>query len=190
MQISILFLLAHAQHGRAVDTIKADTVPVRAEVQTEKSSSDQTKDRTYPEGVKLHPALAHFAMAFPFFLALLEVMCLLKGRPPDLIEGISVFITSAAVVSATLSGTYAHNLMYDLPISAEAESLLHTHENFGLLLAGVFGLLLLLRLVYVFLPNRTLRYVFLILLLVSLPLVLYQGFMGGRLVYDFGVGVR
>ena len=190
MQISIFLLLAHAQHGKAVDTIKADTVPVRTEVQTEKSPSDQVEGRIYPEGVKLHPALAHFAMAFPFFLALLEVMYLLKGRPPDLIEGTSVFITSAAVVSATLSGTYAHNLMYDLPISAEAESLLHTHENFGLLLAGVFGLLLLLRLVYVFLPNRTLRYVFLILLLVSLPLVLYQGFMGGRLVYDFGVGVR
>jgi len=124
MQISILFLVAHAQHGGPADTLKANGDPVRAEVKTEKSPSVPPKGRIYPEGVKLHPAIAHFAMAFPFFLALLEVMYLIKGRSPDPIEGVSVLITSAAVVSATLSGVYAHNLMYEITISSEAESLL------------------------------------------------------------------
>lgn len=143
----------------------------------------------YPEVVKLHPPVVHFAIALPLFALLLEGFYHLRGRKPDDIEFLTLLLASGAVVGAAVTGYVAHESMENLPISPQALELLHTHETLGIALAGLFSLILLLRLVYAFKPVPVIHHIYVLLLLTGVAGLLYQGNLGGKLVYDFGLGV-
>jgi len=149
----------------------------------------RTESVVYPEVVKLHPPAVHFAVALPFLALLLEGLYHLKRRRPDEVEFFVLLASSGAVVAAAVTGYVAHESMENLPISQEALEFLHTHETLGLILAGLFLLVLLLRLVYLFKPLPFVHHLYVLLLLVGVLGLFYQGSLGGKLVYDFGLGV-
>ncbi len=147
------------------------------------------KEIVYPSVVKLHPPAVHFAVALPIFALLLGGFYHLKGKEADEVEFLSILLSSGAVIGAAITGYVAHESMEDLPIKAEALELLHTHETLGISLAALFSAILLLRVIYVFKRSPVLHHLYMLLLLVGVAALLYQGNLGGKLVYDFGLGV-
>ncbi|RLJ70325.1 putative membrane protein [Hydrogenivirga caldilitoris] len=143
----------------------------------------------YPEVVKLHPPVVHFAVALPLFTLLLEGLYHLRGRKPDEVEFFALLLSSGAVIGAAVTGYIAHESMENLPITPQALELLHTHQTLGIALAGLFSLVFLLRLVYTFKPVPIIHHLYLLLLLTGVAGLLYQGNLGGKLVYNFGLGV-
>ncbi len=146
--------------------------------------------RAPPPIVKLHPPVVHFAVALPVLLLLLEVGYLLHRRPPDGLELGAVLLTFLSVLAAYVTGYVAHESVGDMPIEDRAVDLLHTHGRVGLILMTLLFTVLLFRLLYRYLPLNLVRYLYVLLIAVSAALALYQGLLGGTLVYDFGVGVR
>ncbi|WP_457601654.1 DUF2231 domain-containing protein [Hydrogenivirga sp.] len=143
----------------------------------------------YPEVVKLHPPAVHFAIALPLFALLLEGLYHLKGRKPDEVEFFTLFLSAGAVIGAAVTGYVAHESMENMPISPQALELLHTHETLGIALAGVFSLVFLLRFIYAFKQVPMIHHLYVLLLLTGVAGLLYQGNLGGKLVYEFGLGV-
>ena len=143
----------------------------------------------YPQVVKLHPPAVHFAVALPFFALLLEGLYHIKRRKPDEVEFLGLLLSSGAVMAAAVTGYVAHESMEDLPITPQALDLLHTHETLGIILALLFSGVLLLRLIYAIKPAPLLHHFYVLLLLLGVVALIYQGNLGGKLVYDFGVGV-
>ncbi len=143
----------------------------------------------YPPEVRYHPPAVHFAVSLPIILLVLEAFYILRGKRPDSLEFLFVFLTSSAVTGGALTGYVAHESMEDIPIQAKALELLHTHETLGIYLAVLFWLVFALRLLYTFKPSLILRLFYLILMLAGAGGVLFQGSLGGKLVYDFGLGV-
>ncbi|MDQ7081960.1 MAG: hypothetical protein Q9N34_02420 [Aquificota bacterium] len=52
-----------------------------------------------------------------------------------------------------------------------------------------FSLLILLRALYSLKGSNVLHHLYMLLLFIGVLLLLYQGNLGGKLVYDFGLGV-
>ncbi len=151
--------------------------------------SQRVEKVVYPPVVKYHPAAVHFAMSLPIVVLVLEAFYLLRARKPDGLEFLFVFMGSGAVAVGALTGYVAHESIEEIPISKEALELLHTHETIGIYLAVLFGVILLLRLLYFLKPSGSLRFLYLLLMLVGAGIILFQGNLGGKLVYDFGIGV-
>ncbi len=144
---------------------------------------------SYPSVMKIHPPTVHFAIALPLFALLLEGYYLLRRRNPDDIEFFTLFLSTGGVVLASTTGYIAHESVEELLVESEILDLLHTHETIGLSLAVLLSLTFLLRVLYRFRPSKTLRFAYLILLLIGVITILIQGNIGGRLVYDLGLGV-
>lgn len=144
---------------------------------------------TYPGIVKIHPPVVHFAIALPVFALLLEGFYQLKGRRPDELEFLTLLLSSGAVLGAAVTGYIAHESMENLPITEQALETLHTHETLGLSLAALFVAITILRVFYTFKPISMLHHIYILLLIIGVGAILFQGNLGGKLVYDFGLGV-
>ncbi len=145
---------------------------------------------TYPEIVKIHPPVVHFAIALPVFTLILELFYILRKKATDGVEFLSILLSSISVISASVTGYIVHESIETLPISSEALEVLHNHETLGIILAIIFAVILLLRILYLITPKGVFRTLYLILLFVGVVLLLLQGNLGGILVYDYGVGVK
>ncbi len=136
----------------------------------------------------LHPAVVHFPVALTFVALLFEV----ASRVPrwrTLESGSLVLIVLAALgtVAGVVTGHLAHE---EAVVPAEARALLEQHEELGLLLGWGLPLLAVAR---AWLARAGRRYgplglLYLALLGVVCGAMAYQGHLGGRLVYDHGVG--
>ncbi len=144
---------------------------------------------TYPPEVKIHPPAVHFGIAFPVFALVLVVFYYLKGRNPDETEFLAILLASGSVLASSVTGYIAHESMEELPISKQALELLHTHETIGIALAVLFLLILLLRVSFFFKPRPFIHHLYALLLLAGVIALFFQGNLGGKLVYDFGLGV-
>lgn len=144
-----------------------------------------------PSGLhKLHPPFTHFAVALPlalFVTASFQVWRFKTLRPS---EGLLFCLAVLGVVAAAATGMIAHNAVELFPISDEAKTWLHRHEDLGTGLAFFYLLLSAYRFrLHVRPPSKTGGYrPYLLLLLLGSSALLVQGAIGGMLVYDFGVG--
>jgi uncharacterized membrane protein len=154
-----------------------------------KETTPKVERVTYPPAVKYHPPAVHFAIALPAVTLVLQAFYLLRNRKPDGLELLFILMASGAVLAGAVTGYVAHESMEDLPIRREALNLLHTHETVGIYLAVLFGGILGLRLLYWVRPSGILRFLYTVLLLIGTAVILFQGNLGGKLVYDFGLGV-
>ena len=171
--------------------VKPDTIETHVSTQpTPEVERSAVREDTPPPIVKLHPPAVHFAVALPILLLLLEIGYLLYRRPPDGLEMGAVLLSFLSVLTAYATGYVAHESMEDMPIGEKAASLLHTHERVGLTILLLLLAVLLLRVIYRYLRINILRYLYVLLAALAAALVLYQGSLGGALVYDFGVGVH
>ncbi|MFN4245450.1 MAG: DUF2231 domain-containing protein, partial [Brevinematia bacterium] len=134
----------------------------------------------------------HFAIAFPIILLVVEIFYLITKRKPDMLEFIIIVFATGGVILATISGLYIYNNMQE-PEIKEAYELYELHELLGILLGIIFVLILGLRVFYQFLKDEKVknitRWAYILAILVSCLLLLYQGWLGGVMVYEYGIGV-
>jgi uncharacterized membrane protein len=136
----------------------------------------------------LHPAVVHFPIALTFVALLLEA----ASRVPrwrSLEGGSLVLIVLAALgaLAGMVTGTLAHD---EAVVPVEARALLEQHEELGVLLGWGVPLLAVARVLLARFDRRygPLGWLYLVLLCVVCGAMAYQGHLGGRLVYDHGVG--
>ncbi len=132
--------------------------------------------------VKLHAALVHFAIVFPVSLLLIELYYLLTKRQPDGLHALFTYLSFFVVIMATATGFFA-SVKFGKEILSFSQ--FHVHRALGLALNGLFFSLAVVRfLMHSESSRKTLRKIFIILLLACVVLLLYQGKLGGAIVYD------
>ena len=138
----------------------------------------------------LHPRLVHFPVALLATGSVLALVYLLSWRRPALPAAVwlMLFLGWLGVFPAVVSGLVDRNAAPDDPAVLAALNP-HIAAGFGLLI--VYGLLLYQRLRDPAVLDRPRQRVWLVaLLLAGLALLLLEGWLGGKLVYDLGVGVQ
>lgn len=136
----------------------------------------------------LHPAVVHFPIALAMTALLFEVLG--RGRRlRRLADGGPVLLLLAAVgaVAAVLTGKAAHDAAV---VPAGARALLESHEQLGQRAMWVLIALAVVRLVLAARGwyDGWRAWGFVALLAAAAGLVGYNGHLGGRLVFDHGVG--
>jgi uncharacterized membrane protein len=139
----------------------------------------------------LHPVVDHFTVSLIVIGILADLVAsLLPSRLWIRSMATSLMVLGAiAAVASKFTGGWAADIVHAHGISGEAQALLHRHAVIGDYLAWTFIVLALWRLGLHFVNffART-RNIYLILAVLAGGAILYQGDLGGDLVYDYGVG--
>jgi uncharacterized membrane protein len=134
----------------------------------------------------LHPALVHFAIAFLVAGGGLEAWGILaRRRGAERFGGALLVAGVLALLPTAASGFLALNVVTLPPAAATTAS---RHEKAGILILAVFLALMLWKGWYRGTIPPGGRAVYAAVLLAAAALVLYASFLGGTLVYGFGVG--
>ena len=140
--------------------------------------------------VPLHPRFVHFPVALLLVGSVLAVVYLLRGPRP----GWSALIWSliglgwVAVFLAILTGLVDRNAAAPDPA---VTAVMNPHTALGFALLAVYGWLLYERLrAPALLDQPRRRALILTLFVLGGALVLAEGWLGGKLVFELGVGVR
>jgi len=135
----------------------------------------------------LHPPIVHFAIALTITGIIFELLHLIIKKESLKHAGFWTFIAGAFfVVLAALSGHLAEEAVEHIA-RGPAHEILETHEELGNILAGILVFLAIFRIFVHLTNNKKLYYLFLIGGIVSALLIAYQGNLGGKLVYEYGV---
>jgi len=136
-----------------------------------------------------HPRLVHYPIALCLAGVLFLIIGLIRAQERWIWYGrLSLIMGWAAAIVAALAGLVDQSRAPDLPPIANA---INQHITVGIALIIVFGLAL-----YLPLRDRRLlapsgrRWIYIAILLLGAGLVLLEGWLGGKLVYEMGVGVR
>lgn len=138
----------------------------------------------------LHPRFVHFPVALLATGSVLALVYLLGWRRPALpvAAWVMLLLGWLSIFPAVISGLVDRNAAPDDPAVVAALNP-HIAAGFGLLI--VYGLLLYERLRDPAVLDQPRRRLWLLaLLLAGLALLLVEGWLGGKLVYDLGVGVQ
>ena len=138
----------------------------------------------------LHPATAHFAVVLPIISLILGMAYLIK--PSELMSKISTrFMVFATIfmVAAFFSGKSDGSEVYPL-LSDAGAALLISHKDFGLYLVLAMAAATIVKFYGCF--KKVLKAEIFAIILVAIVAggVIYQGKMGGELVYNHGAHVE
>jgi len=140
--------------------------------------------------VLMHPPVAHFIIALPIIVLLLEIINLFaKKRAIGLVSFFLIILTSVAAVAAYLTGTVDGKEAWDF-LSQAGQSELKEHKLFGTYLMLASGILLLFKLLSAMIQRGLMKGLFLLILIVFVAGILKQGKEGGELVYKHGANVE
>lgn len=137
---------------------------------------------------QLHPFAVHFPIALLLVSLLAEVLWLVRKQEfwRDMAFWLLLFGAAGSFLAA-ISGGWAEDA---LNMSHELHEKVEQHETVGYIIAWLYAALLvwkiLRRKVMAIPENRT----FLGAMLVATALLMYSGFLGGKLVYEHGAGVK
>lgn len=151
----------------------------------------------------LHPAIVHFPIAL-LICGSIAALGYLHGRPRvelRILGWCLLFLGWLTLLLAILSGILAQG---GLPPQAPYRHILDWHTGSGLALAVLYGDLLYRGWRHnarrgaakagwsasVFLADSSWKWLLTIQLLLGIGLVIFSSWLGGRLVYEFGVGVQ
>lgn len=155
-------------------------------------ASEVERIQVYPSITKIHPPTTHFGIGFPIFLLIVEFVYLILRRKPDVVEFIMVVVAVGGVLLATGSGLYIYFNMQE-PSIKEAYEAFEAHEILGIILGIIFIGILGVRIVYDLVKEERIksliRWIYVSVLAFSCLLLLYQGWLGGVMVYEYGVGI-
>lgn len=136
----------------------------------------------------LHPAVVHFPIALTFAALLFEA----ASRAPRwrTLATASLILLVLAAISAVVAVVTGHVAHEEAVVPVAARSLLEQHEELGELLAWGLALLAVAgaALARSGRRNGLLGWLYLALVCVFCAVMAYQGHLGGRLVYEHGVG--
>jgi len=131
-----------------------------------------------------HPALVHFTIAFLGVGGLVEAIGILAGREKAERAGTLMSLIGTASLLPTV---IAENT---IDVAAPASPWLDRHERFGIILLGAcLGLLVTRAWGRGKIPTE-IRNLYAIGLLLAVALMTVTAFLGGMLVYSFGVGTH
>jgi uncharacterized membrane protein len=136
-----------------------------------------------------HPRVVHFPMALLLIGAAFTALGLWRGRPAWREHGrLSLLLGWLSTLAAVMTG------LIDQSRAAQSETItaaINQHITVGLAVLVAFGLALYwpLRDKKLCVAGR-IPWPYLALLLVGVALVLAEGWLGGKLVYELGVGVK
>lgn len=145
--------------------------------------------------VNMHPVIIHFPIAFFVAYFLLEVAALVTKKD-SLCKMAAIFLGAGVIFAliAVLTGNQAHEVLKPVLRMKPSyiEEAIENHEQFATITLWFFFAMLVLR-VYLLIkknlsPNW--RFVFFVLALLGMFFVYQTGILGGKLVYDFGVGTK
>lgn len=133
---------------------------------------------------EMHPPIVHFAIALTITGVIFEILGFISNRVSLKHAGFWTFLFGViAVWGAMLTGHIAEESIENF-LTEDAKKILETHEELGNVLPFIFTILGGLRLYLWFKENKKLYYLFLIVGLISIGLVGFQGKLGGTLVYE------
>lgn len=145
--------------------------------------------------VNMHPVIIHFPIAFFVAYFLLEVAALVTKKD-SLCKMAAIFLGAGVIFAliAVLTGNQAHEVLKPVLRMKPSyiKEAIENHEQFATITLWFFFAMLVLR-VYLLIkknlsPNW--RFVFFVLALLGMYFVYQTGILGGKLVYDFGVGTK
>ncbi len=139
---------------------------------------------------KLHPPLVHFAIAYPIASFLFDLIYLVTKKESFKRASLYILVLGfLAVLGAYLSGHLAEERVEEL-LPKGGKELLERHELLGTVLLYLIGVLTLVRIALNLKESLKALRVYLVVMLVSVALILFQGYLGGTLVYEYGAGVK
>lgn len=136
----------------------------------------------------LHPILVHFAIALVLFGFFLDWLGSQREQASTQHAGRLCFLAGVGALGlAVLSGWVEQQLPRPPSVfDAQMQDVLFRHEYLGY---GLFALFFVLAIIRVRIQNR-LPFLFVLLALLGSVGIILQGYLGGELVYRYGVGVR
>lgn len=135
----------------------------------------------------IHPVLVHFVVAFLVVGGIVEAAGIVRGwREAERFGAAANLLGVGFLVVAVATGFLAAN---SVRLPAGARDALEDHESAGLVLLGVWLLVVLWKAWFRgALPDRQ-RVLLAVALVVAAGLTLWVAYLGGHLVYGHGVGV-
>jgi uncharacterized membrane protein len=139
---------------------------------------------------QLHPFVDHFTVSLIVVAVLIEIVAsILPSRLWLRYMALTLLILGTlAAFGSQITGGWEAERVWD-SLTGPGKDVLRRHGWWGHWLPYVFGVLVLWRLLVQFtgFAART-RPIYVIVAIITAGLILYQGFLGGDLVYDYGVG--
>lgn len=143
----------------------------------------------------LHPVIVHFPIAFFAAFFLLEAVSFFMKN--EMVFNWATFTLGAGVVTsllAVITGNQSHEYLKPVlktkPVIVE--QLINSHEQFATFTLWFFTAIFVLR-IYLLLKKKfspKWKALFLVFAIVGLYFVYQTGTLGGKLVFDFGVGTK
>ena len=138
--------------------------------------------------LNIHPYFVHFPIAILSVGLLWDLLGILLKKESLKNAGwwAQVFGVIAIIITVTTGLIAANSAAH----SEAAHEIMETHETIGLIVAGAFILLLIWRIfLKTSLPSkRVYQTVYLAIGILAVVTMLYGAHLGGKLVYEFGVG--
>lgn len=138
----------------------------------------------------MHPPVAHFIIALPVIVLLLEIVNLIaKKRAIGVTSFFLLLLTLVAAVAAYYTGGVDGKAAWDI-LTQDGQTAVKAHKLFGtyLLLASV--IVLLFKLLSALVQRGLMKAVYLVVLIFFVAGILKQGKEGGELVYTHGANVK
>lgn len=144
---------------------------------------------------QLHPKIVHFPVAFLSIYALLEITGVLSKKEFfKKAAYLFLFLGVLSAVAAVISGNQASDIASNWEDKGAVIpfGLISQHEEFATITLWYFTGLLVLRTFLVLKKKYTgmIQYIFIVLAIVGGYLIYETGDLGGKLVYDHGVGTE
>ena len=138
----------------------------------------------------MHPPVAHFIIAIPVIILLLEIINLFaKKRAIGVVSFFLLILTVVAGITAYYSGGVDGKAAWDL-LSSDGQTELKAHKLFGTYLVMASIIVVLFKLISSLVQRGLVKFIYLLVLIVFVVGILKQGKEGGELVYVHGANVK
>ena len=138
----------------------------------------------------MHPPVAHFIIALPVIILLLELINLIaKKRAIGVTSFFLLILTVVAAASAYLTGGVDGKAAWDI-LTQDGQTALKAHKLFGIYLLLASAIVVLFKLISVMVQRGLTKAVYLLILIIFVAGILKQGKEGGELVYTYGANVK
>lgn len=136
----------------------------------------------------IHPLFVHFPIAFIIAAGIIAIIDLIKNSS-QLKKVLLWFLIFGAIgaFSAAVSGVIDANA---IPHNSIIHEIMKVHQAIGITISIVSCLLAIWLLFRISKMNKIENILFVLVLWVVLALVTYNGYLGGKMVYDNGAGIK
>lgn len=138
----------------------------------------------------MHPPVAHFIIALPVIILLLEIVNLIvKKRAIGVTSFFLLILTVVAAIAAFYTGSVDGKAAWDI-LTQDGQTAVKAHKLFGTYLMLASVVVVLFKLLSSLVQRGLMKAVYLLVLIVFVAGILKQGKEGGELVYTHGANVK